>query len=71
VCGLVDSAVTSVAFDVSGSYLAVGDGGGDVQVKAVKDWSQSAVGRCHSHLGAMNISLLFPYISYILYNFIM
>jgi pre-mRNA-processing factor 19 len=38
--------VTSVAFDSSGVFLAIGGGGDagtDVQVKVVKDWSQSAM----------------------------
>lgn len=40
------SSVSSVAFDYSGVYLAIGGGGDkgcDVQVKVVKDWSQSVL----------------------------
>jgi hypothetical protein len=41
-----EAPVTSVAFDKSGVFLAIGGGGAsgmDVQVKVVKDWSQSVV----------------------------
>ncbi len=53
--------MTSVAFDHSGTYLAVG-GGGDkglgLQVRVVKDWSSTLVSDCLDWVSALFILFL-------------